>query len=40
MLEFWNGAIALFPSDHVEIARFHPDGTLNENSKAKKEFVA
>ena len=39
VLEYWNGAIALFHGPR-EIARFHSDGTLNEKSKAKKEFVA
>ena len=39
VLEYWNGAIALFHGPR-EIARFHADGTLNEKSKAKKEFVA
>ncbi len=39
MLEYWNGAIALFHGPR-EIARFHSDGTPNEKSKAKKEFVA
>jgi hypothetical protein len=39
VLEYWNGAIALFHGPR-EIARFRPDGTLNEDPKAKKEFVA
>src|ERR1019366_7535992 len=39
VLEYWDGAIALFHGPR-EIARFHSDGTLNEKSKAKKEFVA
>ena len=39
VLEYWNGAIALFHGPR-KIARFHADGTLNEKSKAKKEFVA
>ena len=39
VLEYWNGAIALFHGPR-EIARFHADGTLNEKTKAKKEFAA
>ncbi len=39
MLEYWNGAIALFHGPR-EIARFHLDGTPNEKAKAKKELVA
>ena len=39
VLEYWDGAIALFHGPR-EIARFRADGTLNEKSKAKKEFVA
>ena len=39
VLEYCNRAIALFHGPR-EIARFHADGTLNEKSKAKKEFVA
>jgi hypothetical protein len=39
VLEYWDGAIALFHGPR-EIARFHSDGTPNQGSKAKKEFVA
>ena len=39
VLEYWNGAIALFHGPR-EIARFHSDGTPNQGAKAKKEFVA
>jgi len=39
VLEYWNGAIALFHGPR-EIARFHSDGTPNQGSKAKKEFAA
>ena len=39
VLEYWNGAIALFHGPR-EIGRFHADGNLNEKTKAKKEFAA
>src|ERR1700691_1170736 len=39
VLEYWDGAIALFHGPR-EIACFRADGTLNEKSNAKKEFVA
>lgn len=39
VLEYWTGAIALFHGPR-EIARFHADGTLNQDAKAKKEFAA
>jgi|HubBroStandDraft_1064217.scaffolds.fasta_scaffold103655_1 transposase InsO family protein len=39
VLEYWNGEIALFHGPR-QIARFHSDGSPNEKSTAKKEFVA
>ena len=39
VLAYGDGAIALFHGPR-EIARFAADGTLNEEAKAKKEFVA
>jgi len=39
VLEYGNGEIALFHGPR-EIARFHSDGSPNEKSTAKKEFVA
>ena len=39
VLEYPDGAIALFHGPR-EIARFHADGTLKEETKAKKEFAA
>ena len=39
VLEYPDGAIALFHGPR-EIARFHADGTLKEDSKAKKKLVA
>ena len=39
VLEYGNGEIALFHGPR-EIARYHSNGSLNEKSTAKKEFVA